>query len=404
MPTISGWSTGEPVASADINTFLLRGNRNAIINGDMRINQRQVSSVSDDAYCLDRWNILSDGATISVAQSTVAPTDGKYSLAMQSGTNAKKFGCVQYIENLNCVGMFGQTVTLSFKARVSNATNLPNIKAGILSWSSTADTLTSDFVSSWNASGTTPTLIANWTFENTPSNLGVTTSWATYRVQGVIDTAGVNNVAVFIWSDSTANTTSDVLYVTDVQCEIGTIATPFERRSMTDQLLDCQRYYNKWVGSANAYQLISELNPMGYYRCDDPAGSTVVTDRGSMQLNAIAASPDAANAQKGESLAKNLEFGSMNSQINPLGSAYVETTAQFGNYYFDGMTFGGFLQSNSPNGFGALNDCLNAQSWMGNLLAQVAARYDPATQTTTLIFRCYVQASASTFISSSVVN
>lgn len=243
MPTISGWSTGEPVASADINTFLLRGNRNAIINGDMRINQRQVSSVSDDAYCLDRWNILSDGATISVGQSTVAPTDGKYSLSMQSGTNAKKFGCVQYIENLNCVGMFGQTVTLSFKARVSNATNLPNIKAGILSWSSTADTLTSDFVSSWQASGTTPTLITNWTFENTPSNLGVTTSWATYRVQGVIDTANAANVAVFIWSDSTANTTSDILYITDVQCEIGTIATPFERRSMAEELDNCQRYY-----------------------------------------------------------------------------------------------------------------------------------------------------------------
>lgn len=252
MPTISGWSTGEPVASADINKFLLRGNRNAIINGDMRINQRQVSSVADDAFCLDRWNILSDGATITVGQSTVAPTDGKYSLSMQSGTNAKKFGCVQYIENLNCVGMFGQTVTLSFKARVSNATNLPNIKAGILSWSSSPDALTSDFVSSWGASGTTPTLITNWTFENTPSNLGVTTSWATYRVQGVIDTTNATNVAVFIWSDSTANTTSDVLYITDVQCEIGTIATPFERISMAEQLVNCQRYYEKSYAQGTA--------------------------------------------------------------------------------------------------------------------------------------------------------
>lgn len=250
MPTISGWSTGETVASADINTFLLRGNRNAIINGDFRVNQRQATSIADDAYCLDRWNILSDGATITVAQSTVAPSDGKYSLAMQSGTNAKKFGVAQYIENLNCVGMFGQTVTLSFKAKVSNATNLPNIKAGILSWSSTADTLTSDFVSSWGASGTTPTLITNWTFENTPSNLGVTTSWATYRVQGVIDTLNAANVAVFIWSDSTANTTSDVLYVTDVQCEIGTIATPFERISMAEQLVNCQRYCQRFDGAA----------------------------------------------------------------------------------------------------------------------------------------------------------
>lgn len=245
MPTISGWSPLEPVASADINAFLLRGNRNAIINGDMRVNQRGATSVADDAFSLDRWNILSDGATITVAQSTVAPSDGKYSLAMQSGTNAKKFGVAQYIENLNCTGMWGQTVTLSFKAKVSNATNLPNIKAGILSWSSTADTLTSDFVSAWGASGTTPTLISNWTFENTPSNLGVTTSWVTYRVQGVIDTVNAANVAVFIWSDSTANTTADVLYVTDVQCEIGTIATPFERRSIGEEIARCQRYFEK---------------------------------------------------------------------------------------------------------------------------------------------------------------
>lgn len=245
MPTISGWSTGEPVASADINAYLMRGNRNAIINGDMRINQRGLTSISDDAFCVDRWNILSDGATITIAQSSVAPSDGKYSLSMVSGTANKKFGVAQYIENLNCVGMFGQMVTLSFKAKVSNATNLANIKAGILSWSSTVDSLTSDFVSSWGASGTTPTLVSNWTLENTPSNLGVTTSWTTYRVQGVIDTVNAANVAVFIWSDGTANTTSDTLYVTDVQLEIGAIASPFERRTMADELVRCQRYYEK---------------------------------------------------------------------------------------------------------------------------------------------------------------
>ena len=229
MPTISGWSTGEPIAGTDINTYFLRGSRNAIINGDMRINQRQLASVGDDAFCLDRWNVLSDGATITTTQSTVAPSDGKYSIALSTGTNGKKFGIAQYVENLNCAGMFGQMVTLSFKAKVSNTTNIGNVKAGVLSWSSTADSLTSDFVSAWGASGTTPTLISNWTFENTPSNLGVTTSWATYRVQGIVDTASAANVAAFIWCDSTAVTSSDYLYITDVQLEIGSIATPFEQ-------------------------------------------------------------------------------------------------------------------------------------------------------------------------------
>lgn len=252
MPTISGWATGEPVPAADINTYLLRGNRNAIINGDMRINQRGVTSATDDIYALDRWTVLSDAATITVAQSTVAPTDGLYSFSLTPSTTNKKFGIIQFLEQRDCVGMFGQTVTLSFKAKVSGTTNFDNVKAGILSWSGTADTLTSDVVSAWGAEGTNPTLVSNWTFENTPSNLGVTTSWATYRVQGVIDTASAKNVAVFIWSDVTVNSASDVLYITDVQLEIGAIATPFERRSTEQEMALCHRYYWKSYRYATA--------------------------------------------------------------------------------------------------------------------------------------------------------
>lgn len=244
MPSISGWASGEPVPAADINTYLLRGSRNALINGDMRINQRGSATYADDTYFVDRWTALADGISMDAGNTNSSPpTDGLWSAYLRPLTNNKKFGMIQFVEQLNCVGMFGQMVTLSFKARVSSPTNLPNIKAGILSWSGTADTLTSDVVSAWGASGTTPTLVANWTFENTPSNLGVTSTWATYRVQGLVDTASVKNVAAFIWSDSTASTTSDYLYVTDVQLEIGAIATPFERRSMADELLLCQRYH-----------------------------------------------------------------------------------------------------------------------------------------------------------------
>lgn len=253
MPSISGWASGEPVPAADINTYLLRGSRNALINGDARINQRGSATYADDTYFVDRWTVLADGTSMDAGNTNSSPpTDGLWSAYLRPLTNGKKFGMIQFVEQLNCVGMFGQMVTLSFKARVSSPTNLPNIKAGILSWSGTADTLTSDVVSAWGASGTTPTLVANWTFENTPSNLGVTSTWATYRVQGLVDTASVKNVAAFIWSDSTASTTSDYLYVTDVQLEIGAIATPFERRSMAEELVNCQRYYEKSYAQSTA--------------------------------------------------------------------------------------------------------------------------------------------------------
>jgi hypothetical protein len=136
-------------------------------------------------------------------------------------------------------------VTLSFAAKVSDA-RIDTIKVGIVAWSGTADTVTSDIVSSWGADGTTPTLIANATFENTPADLGVTTSWATYTVTANVDTASTANLIVFIWSDDATNPLAgDFLYITNVQLELGDTATPFEHRSFGQELALCQRYYEE---------------------------------------------------------------------------------------------------------------------------------------------------------------
>jgi hypothetical protein len=112
-----------------------------------------------------------------------------------------------------------------------------------VAWSGTADTVTSDIISAWGAEGTNPTLIANATYENTPANLNVTTSWATYSVTANVDTASTANIIVFIWSDVTDTTLGDFLYITNAQLEVGTSATPFERRMYGQELALCQRYY-----------------------------------------------------------------------------------------------------------------------------------------------------------------
>lgn len=276
MPTIAGWSTGEPVDSADINTYLLRGSRNVLINGDMKINQRGVTSATDDVYTLDRWTMLSDAATITVARSTVAPADGLYSYSLTPSTTNKKFGIVQFVEQQNCVGLFGQQVTLSFKARVSSITNLDNVKAGILAWSGTADTVTSDVVSTWGSEGTNPTLATNWTFENTPANLNVTTTWATYRVSATVDTASTSNIAVFIWSDVTTVGASDTLYITDVQLERGAVATPYDRRTVGQELALCQRYYEKSYALATAPGTNSTAGLVQISGSSDSANSHVI--------------------------------------------------------------------------------------------------------------------------------
>ena len=232
-----------------INNGPLAGMRNAIVNGSMAIAQRDTSFIAgannDDTYNLDRWYVLSDGNdVVDITQdTTTVPTNGKYAMALDVETVNKKFGIAQIIEADNCIGLIGGQVTLSFKAKVSTTTNLDNVKAAIVAWSGTADTVTSDIISTWNVEGTNPTLIANATYENTPANLNLTTSYATYSVTATVDTASTTNIIVFIWSDVTTTSLGEFLYVTDVQLERGPVATPFERRPLGLEELLCYRYY-----------------------------------------------------------------------------------------------------------------------------------------------------------------
>jgi len=229
------------------------GFKNRLINGDFSVAQRGTSFTSsgsannNDTYNLDRWYLLSDGNdAVDVTQdTTTVPTNQLYAIALDVETANKKFGIAQIIEQKNCVGLIGKTVNLSFQAKVSSTTKLDNVKCAIVAWSGTADTVTSDIISAWGAEGTNPTLIANATYENTPANLNVTTSYATYSVSAAVDTASTKNIIVFIWSDVTDTTAGDFLYITDVQLEVGSVATPFERRPYGMELALCQRYFSK---------------------------------------------------------------------------------------------------------------------------------------------------------------
>lgn len=253
------------------------GASNAIMNGAMMVAQQGTSFTSattpannNDTYTLDGWNLITDGNNVvNVARSTTAPTNGLHSLSMTVATINKKFGVAQFIEQKDCIGLIGETVTLSFKAMVSSLTNLDNVKCAIIAWDGTADALTSSIVSGWNAEGTTPTLNANWTYENTPVNLSVGTSWGTFSVTASVDTASCKNIGVFIWSDVTTTALTEVLYVTDVQIEASSAATTFRRVPIDQETARCQRYYHK-IGGVSAGDL--------YYTGYASAGAQVISN------------------------------------------------------------------------------------------------------------------------------
>uniref|UniRef100_A0A6M3ILR5 Uncharacterized protein n=1 Tax=viral metagenome TaxID=1070528 RepID=A0A6M3ILR5_9ZZZZ len=220
--------------------------KNAIINGSFRVAQRGTSFTaatvplnSDDTFLLDRWILLSEGNDIV----DVTQNSSEW-IKLEVETANKQFGILTILEAKDCLRLVGETVSLSFQAKMAAADdNTHSLKAVVLSWSSTADTVTSDVVDAW---GATPTYVANWTAENTPSSNTLTTSVQTFKIEGIsVDTASTTNIAVFIFCDQTDGVVDDAVFIRRVQLELGSVATPFEFRPYGQELTLCQRYYVK---------------------------------------------------------------------------------------------------------------------------------------------------------------
>ena len=224
-------------------------------NPDFRIATRGTSFTSagnfpnnDGAYLLDGAVLLSDGNNVAnVDQELTTVPLGAYAAAkVMVATANKKFGFLFPIEARDARQIIGGTASLSFKARKggSNAT-LGSLRAAIISWSGTEDVITRDVVSgtSWGAAGTNPTLAANWTYENTPSNLALTTSYQEFKIENVaIDTASAKNVGVFIWTDDTNATVNDIVYLADINLVPGAVATSYMPRAFAQQRVMCGRF------------------------------------------------------------------------------------------------------------------------------------------------------------------
>ena len=250
------------------------GMRNRLINGQFSIDQRNAgvdTVVADAAYGPDRWKMLGEDSLGKLKAKDTTVGGGRFNLALTCVTVNKKYGVIQFIEGINCKDLRGKTVILTANLSVSN-TRLGNIKMGIIEWTSTEDSLTSDPISTWNGDGTTPTLATNFTFKNTPANLNVTTTPTAYSVTATLGTT-FTNLAVFIWNDDQAYTASDIVYITDVQLETGSLATPFEMRPFGVELALCQRYYEKSYNVTVNPGTINSVGRIGFLTGSFPSNS-----------------------------------------------------------------------------------------------------------------------------------
>lgn len=254
-----------------------QGIKNILVNPDFSIAQRIKPGLtisftstgtylnSDDVYNFDRWYLLSDGNNrVNITKEVVDVPIGCPSVCrmtvVATSSPGYKFGQAQIVENANCASFVGYYATLSFLAKVSNATRLDNIRCAIIGWTGTADTVTSDVVSSWGPINTNPTLVANAVYLNTPDNMYIPDSWATdglgrnirYAVSCAVP-SNVTNLIVLIWNNSqNGNTAGDFVSIADVQLEASDAVSVFERLPVEINYQRCLRYFwGLWARTAS---------------------------------------------------------------------------------------------------------------------------------------------------------
>jgi hypothetical protein len=244
----------------------LQGFRNRIINGDMRIDQRNAgasvtipSSVS--TYTVDRWGAYAVAASkFSVQQSSVAPAGFKNSilitsLAATSVGAADFYQIGQGIEGFNIADLDwgtanAKTVTLSFWVR-SSLTG--TFGGNLITGSGDQSYPFSYTISAANTfEQKTITVVGPTagTYSST-NGVGINITFSLGAGSTVSGTAGSWSGSVFRSSTGASQlvaTNGATLYITGVQLEVGSVATPFERRDYGRELAMCQRYFVKETG------------------------------------------------------------------------------------------------------------------------------------------------------------
>jgi hypothetical protein len=224
--------------------------KNLLHNGDFAVLQRGSSFVAgangDGAYTADRWCLLTDGADIVdvIFQTPIGLGihDGRV-VRLDIETANKKFALAQFVENEDVLKIRGKEVTLSFAAWQATGSNIQHVKCAVLAFDGAlGNAFPHDIIVSWNANNTQPTLATNWTYVGTPVTLALTDAPVQYSTTVTVPN-GADNLAVILWSDSTASTVGHFLYARNFQLEMGAQASSFELVPYATQLAQCQRFY-----------------------------------------------------------------------------------------------------------------------------------------------------------------
>jgi len=244
--------------------------RNRIINGAMVIDQRNAGAAvtpTADAYTLDRWDAgMSQASKMTIQQSSTVPAGFSKSLSMTvasayTPSASEWFGLYQKIEGFNSADFgFGaagaSTVTISFWVRSSIAgsygfslsNSAQNRSYPVLytvnsanTWEQKTITIAGDTSGTWVGATNGIGLLCLWSLGAGSSYLQTANAWGTGLGLG---TTGQTN-----WITNAGAT----FYITGVQLEAGTTASPFEYRQYGTEFNLCQRYYQVFTATGQEW-------------------------------------------------------------------------------------------------------------------------------------------------------
>jgi hypothetical protein len=252
------------------------GMKNRIINGDMRIDQRNAgASVTFDTtnkFVTDRFFGFGNVGTTTSQQSTTAPTGFNNSLLVTQSTggsvvSSSYLALNHRIEGFNFADLgwglaSARTITLSFWVRSSitgtfsvaflnSATNRSYVTEYSINsantWEQKTITIAGDTSGTWVTNNGVGVSII-W-------NLGYGSNFTTATLDAWAGSAKYGSTTA---TTSFATTSGATFYITGVQLEKGSTATSFDYRPYGTELQLAQRYYqfsnvdNQWVGNTTS--------------------------------------------------------------------------------------------------------------------------------------------------------
>ena len=246
------------------------GRRNIIINGAMQVAQRgtDLNDVSHLDYCADRFQITkanTDQLVINYDQSTDTPDGFSNSFKLSVGTVESAIDTNEYLminqkieaqnlQHLKYGTSSAETLTLSFhvKSSVTGTYAISVFQQDASKYYSTTYTVNS--ANTWEyktvkINGNTSDII------NNDNGSGLRLSWTLSSgsnfTSGSNDAWGASSNWAVGHNASWITTSSATFFLTGVQLEVGSQATPFEHRSFGEELALCQRYCVQIVNTEN---------------------------------------------------------------------------------------------------------------------------------------------------------